>query len=747
YQKQHQQLLVLDPLDLCLATVKLVSTRSACSRVLTGQIIISPQHPPQHQASCRKVLLNTMAESIAYFKSSAGWWPLLRTRRNRTASHPRLDAPLPCTAGQHGLHPALVLHAKLPPESLTATKEAASSVAPPCIYLFGRRLAAKRSCSGRQRDDFSVAQSSGDSRSAPSWASARPSSDMDLGTFLSPEDKPSKKKQSLKNSTDLCMSQRSRVALFNRLRLPDRQHSLPARRQLPRLQHRAGARSPVPLLRTWDNDEVESEEFNVRDGYIQTMVAVPRVKLVCTVTRRWLCPGFVVRKVDKACASTSRIRQDVLVPVAGQELSSSRPRRIPRTRYDASRSATRAAWTIISTDCAEYRWAEGTGRRRRPLRRLPWSTDLRLNGGGDMAMLEVCGENFQPNLRVWFGEIEAETMYRCEELLLCIVPHETLQVPVSLVRWDGVIFPTGLTFTYTPEKGHPDSNTRRSGCAVCASSAASASVGFALILRASSHHITCSSRLTSIIGKFYLGNFHIGWAQSRQSEPACWTQPEHGLKPGQDSGAPAVYYRFVEIVNCTEADYRYQSNALHNRRWNTAQQAPVLCGAAIERELSSELARLLRYLAVSGGHSREFYLALAYLHPPAWALRVSLVMAHNWLMLLIALSRVIKIYAPLRSAARAGRLRVQLADGAARGAVRSGRELRAASNGQGTPRPDECAEQREADRLTELCSCSPTLYIAAELPQAQQYPKLTRCTVVHSSSCSLVQRLPQRLEQ
>lgn len=35
-----------------------------------------------------------------------------------------------------------------------------------------------------------------------------------------------------------------------------------------------------------------------------------------------------------------------------------------------------------------------------------------LNGGGDVAMLELTGQNFAPNLRVWFGEVEAETMYR-----------------------------------------------------------------------------------------------------------------------------------------------------------------------------------------------------------------------------------------------------------------------------------------------------------------------------------------------
>ncbi len=37
---------------------------------------------------------------------------------------------------------------------------------------------------------------------------------------------------------------------------------------------------------------------------------------------------------------------------------------------------------------------------------------FQLNGGGDVAMVELKGENFTPNLKVWFGDVEAETMYR-----------------------------------------------------------------------------------------------------------------------------------------------------------------------------------------------------------------------------------------------------------------------------------------------------------------------------------------------
>ena len=35
------------------------------------------------------------------------------------------------------------------------------------------------------------------------------------------------------------------------------------------------------------------------------------------------------------------------------------------------------------------------------------------NGGSDIAMLELRGKNFTPNLRVWLGDVESETIYRC----------------------------------------------------------------------------------------------------------------------------------------------------------------------------------------------------------------------------------------------------------------------------------------------------------------------------------------------
>lgn len=56
-------------------------------------------------------------------------------------------------------------------------------------------------------------------------------------------------------------------------------------------------------------------------------------------------------------------------------------------------------------------------------------------------------------------------LLRCGESMLCVVPdisafregwrwvRQPVQVPVTLVRNDGIIYSTSLTFTYTPEPG------------------------------------------------------------------------------------------------------------------------------------------------------------------------------------------------------------------------------------------------------------------------------------------------------
>ncbi|KAF4527955.1 hypothetical protein B566_EDAN014128 [Ephemera danica] len=246
----------------------------------------------------------------------------------------------------------------------------------------------------------------------------------DIGVFHSKRikviSKPSKKKQSLKNA-DLCIASGTKVALFNRLR---------SQTVSTRYLH------------------VENGNFHASSTQWGAFTIHLTVKLVCSVTGMAL-PRLIIRKVDKQMALLDA--DDPATPC---------PKEPNKEMINDG-----ASWTIISTDKAEYQFFEGMGPVRAPVTPVPVVSTLHLNGGGDVAMLELTGENFTPSLKVWFGDVEAETMYRCQESMLCVVPEisafrgewlwvrQPTQVPVSLVRNDGIIYATGLTFTYTPEPG------------------------------------------------------------------------------------------------------------------------------------------------------------------------------------------------------------------------------------------------------------------------------------------------------
>lgn len=120
-----------------------------------------------------------------------------------------------------------------------------------------------------------------------------------------------------------------------------------------------------------------------------------------------------------------------------------------------------AAWTIVGTESVQYNFYEGVGTLPCAVTPVPVVESIKVQ---NRLIVELYGENFLPNLVVWFGESPAFTRYRCEELVTCEPPPlsavtggrqdlsaSVVEVPILLVRSDGVVYNTGKKYTYTPE--------------------------------------------------------------------------------------------------------------------------------------------------------------------------------------------------------------------------------------------------------------------------------------------------------
>ncbi|KAM5304246.1 recombining binding protein suppressor of hairless-like protein isoform 1-T1 [Glossophaga mutica] len=225
------------------------------------------------------------------------------------------------------------------------------------------------------------------------------------------------------------------------------------------------------------DDRPSQGDFPPRESYIRYGSLV---RLVCTVTGITL-PPMIIRKVAKQCALL-----DVDEPISqlhkcafqfpggppgggGTYLCLATEKVVQFQASPCPKEANRAllndssCWTIIGTESVEYSFSTSLACTREPVTPVPLISTLELSGGGDVATLELHGENFHAGLKVWFGDVEAETMYRSPRSLVCVVPdvaafgsdwrwlRTPITVAVSLVRADGLFYPSAFSFTYTPE--------------------------------------------------------------------------------------------------------------------------------------------------------------------------------------------------------------------------------------------------------------------------------------------------------
>ncbi|KAM7125746.1 recombining binding protein suppressor of hairless-like protein isoform 3-T3 [Molossus nigricans] len=231
-------------------------------------------------------------------------------------------------------------------------------------------------------------------------------------------------------------------------------------------------------LKNTDPDDHSSQgDFPPREGYVRYGSLV---QLVCTVTGITL-PPMIIRKVAKQCALL-----DVDEPISqlhkcafqfpggppgggGTYLCLATEKVVQFQASACPKEANRAllndssCWTIIGTESVEFSFSTSLACTREPVTPVPLISTLELSGGGDVATLELHGENFHSGLKVWFGDVEAETMYRSPRSLVCVVPdvavfgsdwrwlRTPVTVAVSLVRTDGLFYPSAFSFTYTPE--------------------------------------------------------------------------------------------------------------------------------------------------------------------------------------------------------------------------------------------------------------------------------------------------------
>eukprot|EP00051_Salpingoeca_urceolata_P019586 m.287565 g.287565 ORF g.287565 m.287565 type:complete len:528 (+) comp19445_c0_seq4:1886-3469(+) len=301
------------------------------------------------------------------------------------------------------------------------------------------------------------------------------SNQRDIGTFCSKPvkviSKPSKKKQSSAN-LDMCIESGSEICLFNRVRA-----------QAGSTRYLCGATDQgfASSTKRWGSfviTKIASPSAS-GEGAAASASSTPdlirygsTVTLTCSTTQQVSC-AFVVHRVDKLVVDmladdpVSQLQKVTLLKAGSDnEFLSLVDDNVvlrkakPSTKPNRCNVVDGSTWTVSSCDRVEYTFAETVmepGDVPFPVNPVPIVSCTKALG----PRLELYGENFSTNLTVWFDDVPSETLYRCEELMLCTPPSigqiigsdDTLVrqervVQLLLARDDGIIYRTGRTYTY-----------------------------------------------------------------------------------------------------------------------------------------------------------------------------------------------------------------------------------------------------------------------------------------------------------
>ncbi|KAI6175347.1 hypothetical protein M3Y97_00679100 [Aphelenchoides bicaudatus] len=315
-------------------------------------------------------------------------------------------------------------------------------------------------------------------------------SGQEIGTFLSERikviSKPSKKKQQIKSNecSYLCITSGKKVALFHRLRSQtvSTRYLHVADQQFRASSSKWGAFT-IHLVDE-EKSPIDSSDFHTKDGYIYYGAVV---KLVDTNSGISL-PRLRIRKVGNSnlitdvltldepvsqlhkCAFQFMDDKTLYLSLVGDQIAQHSAEIVNGNQHQVSEGM---AWTIISTEKVEYRFYEAMGSTWQPVTPAPIVENITFDSDASSTnvydptlTLSLRGRNFNPDLKIWFATHQCKTTYRSAELLDCDVPklehvlkypgvldvcevqRDSIEVPIFLVRDDGVIYSTCMTFTY-----------------------------------------------------------------------------------------------------------------------------------------------------------------------------------------------------------------------------------------------------------------------------------------------------------